>query len=333
MDPEVITLPWIFRFLLVYGIIALFRGPRSAALYKKIWTAKGSPLMCNTQDLTTQLKAELPDYRIEFAFRYQEPSIQTALETLRANQVTELLIFPLYPQFATSTTRTTLNSVLGQRSVRRSMRVQSLLDFYDQEFYIDSITQLISKPQIKSHHFVFSFHGLPTSHLTSLYSGCAACLKKSSIHCKPFECCDPKNTRPLCYKKQCLQSAAIIAERLGLPSDQFTVSFQSRLGKDQWIEPSTEATLVALAKEGKKQVTLLAPGFVSDCLETLEELDDAAKHTFLAAGGLDFIRVPCLNSNLHWAKNLAQFIRSADQPHSTGVSKWKDLDEIEKLLN
>lgn len=300
MDPYVIDLPWPVRRLLV-SLILIKRPEQSAPAYASIWWEDGSPLVVLSRRLQQAMTAQWTQGPVELAMRYGEPSIESTLVRLVAQGQKKITLAPLYPQFADSTVTTVIEE--ARRVIRdRKLDVQlSILQpFYDQPEYLDALVAS-AKPYLEQEHdhLLLSFHGLPERHLTKL--------DPTGQHCfKDADCC--KNASPqvlaTCYRAQCLRTAELFAERLGLAAGTWSVSFQSRLGRAKWIEPYTEARLDELAKQGAKKILVMCPAFVADCIETLEEIGDRGLEQFREAGGEELVLVPCLNDNPQWAKAL-----------------------------
>lgn len=300
MDPYVIDLPWPVRRLLV-SLILIKRPEQSAHAYASIWWEDGSPLVVLSRRLQQAMTAQWTQGPVELAMRYGEPSIESTLVHLVAQGQKKITLAPLYPQFADSTVTTVIEE--ARRVIRdRKLDVQlSILQpFYDQPEYLDALVAS-AKPYLEQEHdhLLLSFHGLPERHLTKL--------DPTGQHCfKDADCC--KNASPqvlaTCYRAQCLRTAELFAERLGLAAGTWSVSFQSRLGRAKWIEPYTEARLDELAKQGAKKILVMCPAFVADCIETLEEIGDRGLEQFREAGGEELVLVPCLNDNPQWAKAL-----------------------------
>lgn len=302
MDPHVIDLPWPMRRLLV-SLILLTRPKESAAAYEQIWWPEGSPLVVISQQLTAKVREHWTQGPVELGMRYGEPSIESALVKLVQQGATSIMLAPLYPQFADSTTTTALQE--AHRAINKqglAVKVRSLPAFYSAPAYIEALTASL-KPALEQpfDHLLFSFHGLPERHLTKLDQSGSHCLQSG-------DCCDhpPAAVLANCYRAQCLQSARLTAKAAGLKEGQWSVAFQSRLGRAKWIEPYTESRLDELAAAGCKKLLIISPAFVADCVETLEELGIRAREQFLAAGGQQLELVPCLNQRSDWAQALTQ---------------------------
>lgn len=305
MDERVIDMPYLLRALLVKGIILNTRPKKSAEAYKKIWWPEGSPLIVLSKRLQDKLQL-LVDIPVELAMRYGKPSIEEGLTNLYNQGVEEVLIIPLYPQFAMATTETIL--VLAEKIRKEkfpTLKVSSLPAFYNKKEYIQNLADSI-QDSLKSNsadYILFSYHGVPERHI-----------KKSDVtksHCQiNGSCCvTPSKAHEFCYRHQCLETTRQVAEVLGLEEGKFSTSFQSRLGRDPWLQPYTDATIDGLAQQGIKNLAVVTPAFVSDCLETLEEIGMEAAHSFKENGGENFISIPCLNDREDWVQTLSNWIK------------------------
>ena len=300
MDPYVIDLPWPLRRLLV-SLILVKRPAASAEAYRSIWWADGSPLVVLSRRLQAQVAAQWRDGPVELAMRYGEPSLDTALQRLAQAGVRRVTLVPLYPQFADSTVTTVLEEAKRVlRSRQLSFSVDVLPPFYDQPEYLAALAES-ARPYLAQgfDHLLLSFHGLPERHLHKSDPTGSHCLKGA-------DCCQRASGAVLdsCYRAQCLRTAGGFAAQAGLDAAQWSVSFQSRLGRAKWIEPYTEATLAALAARGVKKLLVMCPAFVADCIETLEEIGERGREQFRAAGGEELVLVPCLNDHPQWVSAL-----------------------------
>ncbi|NQD94094.1 ferrochelatase [Pseudomonas sp. CrR25] len=299
MDPYVVDLPWPLRRLLV-SLILIKRPAQSAHAYASIWWEEGSPLVVLSRRLQAAMQGQWRQGPVELAMRYGEPSIETALSRLAARGIRRVTLAPLYPQFADSTVTTVVEEarrVLRVAGMNLELRV--LPPFYDQPEYLDALVDS-ARPYLEQSfdHLLLSFHGLPERHLHKL---------DPSGHClQGADCCRSASPQVLatCYRAQCMRSAEGFAARLGLRPEQWSVSFQSRLGRAKWIEPYTETRLDELARQGVKKLLVMCPAFVADCIETLEEIGDRGREQFLQAGGDSLQLVPCLNDHPRWVAAL-----------------------------
>lgn len=299
-DPRVIDINPVGRWLLVNLIIGPFRSPKSAAAYRKIWTDRGSPLLFHTQDLGRAVAQRLgEDYAVEIAMRYGQPSIESALQKLFDQGVREIRILPLYPQYSSSATGSTQEEVF--RVAKRMWNItplQFLLPFFDHPGYVRAFAEIGGEKlrDFKADHILFSFHGLPERQILKGDVGGGHCLQKP-------DCCDkiiPANG--LCYRAHSYASARAIAASLALTPEQYTICFQSRLGRTPWIKPYTDLVIPELAKAGKKRLAVFCPAFVADCLETLEEIGMRAREQFRSLGGEELILIPSLNAHPAWVE-------------------------------
>ena len=308
MDEKVIDVPYLVRMLLVKGIIVPFRAPKSAEAYKTIWTKEGSPLVVLTKQLQFQL-AQLVDEPIEIAMRYGNPSPVMAFEKLLERQpdLQEVIAIPLYPHYAMASYETAVDYAKEIHTKNKyPFKLDFIKPFFDEADYITAMAENI-RPFLKDDydHILFSYHGIPQRHLRKTDpTGC---------HCTKVEnCCDVKSSaHATCYRHQCFSTTNLITKALQIPSEKFSISFQSRLGKG-WLQPFTDKRLEEMPKEGIKKLLILCPAFVSDCLETLEEIEERGKETFLEAGGTSYTMIPCLNTNPLWLNVLAKWIEEIE---------------------
>ena len=303
MDPKVITVPYILRFILVSIIIVPFRAFSSGKIYKKIWTENGSPLIVNTSALADKVSKKVPHIEVEFAMRYQSPSIEDKLKKLISLNLDEIIILPLFPQYSTATTGSVfdeISRVLKKQSVTPSIKF--INQFYEQESFIDSWEDKLKSFDVdKYDHILFSYHGLPTKAVDDIYDD-SLCADNN---------CENKitNENKFCYKATCYETTRLIASRFNLPSEKYTVSFQSRLTKN-WIEPFTDEVLEDFPSKGIKNILVLSPAFTADNLETLYEIDDEYKELFIENGGKSLTMVPSLNDSSKWADSIVKIIES-----------------------
>jgi len=305
MDERVIDKPWLFRALLVKGIIVPFRAPKSAEAYKSIWTEKGSPLIVISEQLGDALKKEIAE-PVAIAMRYGNPSPKAAFDELVKNNpdLEEVIAVPMYPHYAMSSYETAVEYAKEQhKKGGYSFKLTTVKPYYDNEDYVHALCESI-RPFLESEpdHILFSYHGVPERHI---YKG-----DVTGQHClKVPNCCDvPSPAHQYCYRHQCWTTTKLVTQRLNIPAEKFTFSFQSRLGRDPWLQPYTAQKLAELPKEGKKKLLVVCPAFVSDCLETLEEIAVEGKETFLHNGGESFEMIPCLNVHPLWVNALAKWI-------------------------
>jgi protoporphyrin/coproporphyrin ferrochelatase len=299
MDKRVIALPFLIRWILVHIIIVPFRSRQSAHNYQTIWRQDGSPLMIYTKKLIHKLQKRLaPDTNVTFAMRYGKPSIPDVLKKLSQNSE-HITVLPLYPQYASATNGSSIEDVLKTlESLEAIPSIRVIRDFYNDEDYINALSQSI-KPYIDNNtHLLLSFHGLPENQLTKL--GCQPVCQNT--------CPTTLKIGVPCYRQQSFITSQCVANALGLNSTQYTVSFQSRLGKTPWIKPYTDEMLHELSKKGIKHLAIACPSFVADCLETLEEIGIQAKQTWADLGGESFKLIPCLNDQDIWIEALVKIL-------------------------
>ena len=299
MDPYVIDIPYPLRLLLVKGIILRFRPKASAKLYQKIWSEAGSPLLVISQQLKEKVSHALPnDYQVALAMRYGTPTITAALATLMQQPLDKLIVIPLFPQYSQAATESAIQAFKSALTHYQHLPdVHIIEDFYNHPAFIEAYTKIIAAHfDIEHHdHLLMSYHGLPVKHLEK--TGC----QHVSKHCLDNIGCpniSAQNAR--CYRAQCYATTHAIAQQLKLNSNQYSVSFQSRLGKTPWIKPYTDFHLPALYQQGIRRLAVVCPSFVADCLETLEEIAIRAKEQWLELGGECLTVIPCLNSNNAW---------------------------------
>ncbi|MFB9055185.1 ferrochelatase [Mariniflexile ostreae] len=306
MDERVIDIPYAARALLVKGIILKTRPKASSEAYKKIWWEEGSPLIVLSQRLQDKLQQQI-EYPVALAMRYGRMTIKKGLQELVDKGVEEVLLFPLYPQFAMATTETI--TVLAEElrlAHFPNLKIESVPAFYNKPDYIEVLSNSIKRHlEDKNYdHLLFSYHGVPERHI-----------RKSDItnsHCKiDKSCCEtPSKAHEFCYRHQCLEVTRLVGERLQLKEGSYSTSFQSRLGFDPWLLPYTDRTIERLGKEGVKNMAIVTPAFVSDCLETLEEIAMEGQEIFHEMGGQDFTTVPCLNDDSEWVALLSKWIKT-----------------------
>jgi len=307
MDPRVLDAPWPVRWCVVHLAILPRRPVESAEAYKKIWTKEGSPLVVTSRNVQRELQRRLGgDIAVELAMRYQSPDIESAVARLRAQGVTDLLVFPLFPHFAMSSFETAV--VRAQEVAARlapEMRLRAAEPYYNDPGYIAALAASAESYLKEDYdHLLFSFHGLPERHLRKADPTGGHCL---ATH----DCCEtPSPAHRTCYRAQCFATARAFVEAAGVPANKYSISFQSRLGRDPWLKPYTDFEFVRLAESGVKKLLVICPAFVSDCLETLEEIAIRGREVFLGAGGTGFALIPCLNEHPRWIDALEKIVRA-----------------------
>ena len=314
-DPCVIDIHPMARWLLLNAIILPFRPKKSAAAYQKIWTPEGSPLRIHSEALTEAVQIHLgEEYNVRLAMRYGQPTIADELNNLMSAGATQIVVVPLYPQYATSSTGTALNSVYKAATGRAVVPVLNVVpDYYDHPQFLDTVASMIKadKAEFKPDHVLFSYHGLPERHIRQCDFSGTHCLVSD-------DCCDTiQEANRSCYRAQCYATTKGVVERLQLSTTEWTVGFQSRLGRTPWIKPYTDEILPELVERGVRRLLVSCPSFVSDCLETLEEIGIRAREDFIAEGGEDLHLVPAVNSHENWVGAVASMVRAYinDQGH------------------
>lgn len=294
MDERVIDYRWIFRALLVRGIILNTRPAKSAEAYKTVWTDQGSPLIVITEKVREKLQKRV-DVPVEIGMRYAEPSIETGIQKLVDQGVSEIVLFPLYPQYAMSTTESVIEKAEEVRKKKfPKVRINYIQPFYNRDIYINCLAESIKEKLPENFDALqFSYHGVPERHIYKT---------DPTKTCNLNDCCsrDTNPSHQFCYRHQCFDTTKKVIEKLNLPIEKTIISFQSRLGKDKWMEPYTDETLETIPSKGVKNLAIVCPAFVSDCLETLEEISVEGKEQFLHKGGENFHYIPCLNDEDRW---------------------------------
>lgn len=284
-DPRVVEIPRALWWLILHGVILRVRPAKSAKKYESVWTPEGSPLQVWSQKQATLLRGYLGErghpVLVRHAMRYGNPSVASVLDELKAAGATRILLLPMYPQYSGPTTASAWDAVGAWSAQVRSLPEFRFVNrYHDDPGYIEALAQRVLahwQTNGRGERLVLSFHGVP---------------KRTLLLGDPYHC-------------ECLKTARLLGERLSLGRDQLVVTFQSRFGKAEWLQPYTEPTLIELAKQGVTSVDVMCPGFTADCLETLEEIDQEAREAFLEAGGKAFQYIPCLNDSHPWIAALA----------------------------
>jgi protoporphyrin/coproporphyrin ferrochelatase len=316
MDGRVIDYPWLFRLLLVRGIITPFRAPKSAEAYKTIWTKEGSPLIVITKQLQQSLQSTV-DAPVEIAMRYGNPNPKTAYENLirKIPGLEEVILVPLYPHYAMSSYETAMEymkKVYKKNKYRFHLR--TIKPYYNDPTYIDALAESM-RPFLQQEfdHLLFSYHGVPERHILKGDVTGQHCLRSEN-------CCEVNSpAHQFCYRHQCRATTRLVAQKLNLPANKFSMSFQSRLGRSEWLKPYTAVRLGELPYEGKKKILVACPAFVSDCLETLEEIAEQGKEIFLHGGGEKFTMIPCLNDHPVWVKTISSWVNDINGGSEQGL--------------
>jgi ferrochelatase len=299
----VIDIPWLARKILVNLIIVPFRAPKSAKIYKKLWTDKGSPLLFYSESLKNKLQKLIDEnYDIELAMRYQSPSMDKVLERMRKKNYARILILPLFPQYASASSGSAADKAM--EIIRKWWvipEIKIISQFWDDEGYINSFVEKGKEYDVNDYdHVLFSYHGLPERQVDKVYDDAKPC---SDHNCEN----EITEENKYCYKAQCYATTRILAERLNIPADKYTVSFQSRLDK-KWLTPFSDKVIIEQAKKGAKKLLVFSPAFVADCLETLIEIGDEYQQLFKEHGGVKIQLVESLNDDDGWVEALKNLI-------------------------
>lgn len=302
-DPRVLDINPVLRAALLNLVIAPFRSPRSAASYREVWMKEGSPLMVYGRQVKESLQQAMGNtFQVELAMRYQSPSIETALESFKKAGIDHIRVIPMFPHYASASTGSVHQKIMELVSTWQVIpQISFVKSYHDEPGMIEAFARNGERHHPETYdHIVFSFHGLPVRQLKKSDPTGAWC-KADGI------CCSTLNeTNKNCYAAQCHHTARLLAARLKLAPDSYTISFQSRLGRDPWIRPSTQETVLRLAAEGKKRLLIFCPAFVADCLETLFEVTTELKDEFVAAGGEHVQLVESLNNEPAWIQTLVK---------------------------
>jgi ferrochelatase len=301
-DRRVIDLPWLLQKFLVNVIIVPFRAPKSTKLYQMLWKAKGSPLLTISMDSREKLQERLGEnYEVFVGMRYQNPSLKTTLQTIKEKRFDKIVVLPMFPQYASSTTGTIsqlVNTEIAGWNVIPELTIVS--QFYDNPGFVKAFAAQIRKYKPDEFdHIIFSYHGLPFSQTDRVHPAI------KTINCN----CDVEMPAHghFCYKATCYETTRLLAKELGLPKSAYSVAFQSRLTKN-WLKPFSDKEVIKLAIEGKKRVLIAAPAFIADCLETIVEIGVEYQHMFVENGGEKIQLVESLNTNADWIETLAELV-------------------------
>ncbi len=306
-DPDVISMPAPLRWLLLEGIILRIRPKKSAHAYQQVWTERGSPLLFHGEDLRDAVRPKLaPETTVALAMRYGEPSIGSVLKSLKDDGVDDVTVMSLYPQYARASTLTVDKKIAVElKKLSWAPTLHTVPAFFDDAGYIGAFAELGKKAMADFAYdeVLMSFHGYPERYLREDDPSGKHCLKRG-------DCCDVDvDANKDCYKHQCVVTAKLLREQLGLSEAQSTTCYQSRL-QDTWVKPYTDKVVVDAAKRGVKRLLVFSPAFVADCLETLEELSLRADEDFRAAGGEELRLVPSLNSGERWVNVVVDLARA-----------------------
>ncbi|MEP1033924.1 ferrochelatase [Ekhidna sp.] len=304
MDKRVIDIPYLNRWMLINFIIAPLRAPKSAKEYERLFDDKGSPLKYYGFEVRDKLREIIADrYQIELSMRYQNPSLEEGLSALK--NCTSIHVIPLFPQYASASTGSVQDKVMEiVKDWQVIPDIKFTSQFFEEELFLDTIVDNAKKLMsvVEYDHFLFSYHGIPERQIT-----------KGAIEdtCQFGSCCDTLTDKNrYCYRAQCYATTRLLAEKLGLKQDQYSVSFQSRLGKTPWIKPYTDVVLEELAEKEHKKVLAFSPSFIADCLETTVEVGETYQEDFIKAGGEQWDLVPSLNAEDKWVECLKEMVEN-----------------------
>jgi len=304
LDKRVIDIPWLFRQLLVRGIIVPFRSRATSKLYKKLWLEDGSPLMIYGTRLADGVQQSLgDDYVVELAMRYQNPSIESAVNKMLQQPISNVVVVPLFPQYASASTGSAHEEVMRIFSKQQAIpEIKFINSFYDYEPMIDVFVANANKYDVANYdHVLFSYHGLPQRQLKKADT-CGHCLQVEN-------CCQTISEKnQFCYSAQCHATTALLVEKLNLPKEKYSICFQSRLGNDPWVQPYTTDVLKERAAAGDKRLLVLCPAFVADCLETTVEVLDEYQEEWEEMGGEHLDLVESLNDNPKWIEAVKDLV-------------------------
>ncbi len=303
MDGRVIDVPWPLRKFIVTCTILPFRAARSAAAYRTIWSSEGSPLVA-TSKRVQEMVARRVSSPVELAMRYGNPSIADAIaRILRGGDIEQIRLIPLYPHYAMSSYESSVAEVKRViDKMHAPVKLEVIAPFYEDPDYIDALVESAGdRLNGDMDHLLFSYHGLPERHVTKSDPTGGHCLQGDSC------CQDASVAHRTCYRHQVLRTTDLFVERAGIPDGRYSVAFQSRLGRDPWLKPATMEELHRLGASDVKNLKVICPAFVTDCLETLEEIEIRGRETFLSAGGERFEMIPCLNDHPRWLDTLVSW--------------------------
>lgn len=303
MDGRVLDVNWLLRFCIVHFAILPRRAKPSAEAYRAIWTPNGSPLVVTSRNVQAKLQQRV-NVPVELGMRYQNPSIPQAVRCLAEKGVDDVLLIPLFPHYAMSSFETAVErvkEVAAELAPQMCIQVQS--PYFEEADYVAALVGSAEEFLRRGYdHLLFSFHGLPERQIRKSDPTGRHCLVVADC------CATPSPAHATCYRAQCFKTVAAFVKQAGVPGGKYSVAFQSRLGRDPWLKPYTDHELVRLAGGSVKHLLVICPAFVSDCLETLEEIGLRGRETFLAAGGVDFTRIPCLNEHPLWLAALEKMV-------------------------
>lgn len=302
-DPRVVDLPWLLRKILVNLIIVPFRAPKSARIYQKLWTDQGSPIILHGERVKALLQERLgPDFDVELAMRYKNPSIPEVLERVRRTNPDRIVVFPLFPQYASASTGSALQEVMDAvRNWWVIPEMKFISQYWDHPMFIKALVERGKEYDWREYdHVLFSYHGLPERQVDKVYND-GVCKDRDCEHEVTAE-------NKYCYKAACYGTTRLLAEGLGIPEEKYTVCFQSRLDK-KWLEPFSDKIVIEQARKGAKKLLVFSPAFVADCLETTIEISDEYQELFEQHGGDKVQLVESLNDHPVWIEAIESLVK------------------------
>lgn len=301
-DKRVIDIPWLLRKILVNLIIVPFRAPKSTKLYQQLWTDKGSPLLYHGLSLKAKLQEEVgEDYLVEFGMNYQKPSLRKVIQNMREQHISRIIVFPLFPQYASSSTGSAMENLYRYIAELNDIpEVMSLSHYFEHPAYIDALASTVDEYDWRAYdHILMSFHGLPTRQVYRSHEGHT---------CEEMKCKESlRLENQYCYQAACFETSRLLAQKLGIPAEKYTTSFQSRLNQ-KWLTPFSDKVVEELAASGTKKLLVVSPAFTADCLETTVEIGIEYKNSFLSLGGERLDLVASLNDRPQWVKAIRTII-------------------------
>lgn len=302
-DPRVIDIPWLLRKMLVNLIIVPFRAPKSAKIYQKLWTKNGSPLLFHSNNVKSLLQHELGDsYDVHLAMRYKNPSVPSVLEDMRKKNYAKIVILPMFPQYASASTGSALDEVMRVISSWWVIpEIKFISQYYDHPLFIQAFAERGKQHNINDYdHILFSYHGLPERQVDKVYADGKLC---SDHNCEN----EITEENKYCYKATCYATTRLLAAKLSIPEEKYTVCFQSRLDQ-KWIKPFSDDVVRQCANDGMKRILVFSPAFTADCLETIIEIGDEYQEIFVEHGGEKVQLVESLNSHPVWIQCLKELV-------------------------
>lgn len=304
-DPRVIDIPWLLRKMLVNLIIVPFRAPKSAQIYQKLWTKDGSPLLFHSVKVQELLQKELgPDHQVHLAMRYKNPSLPDVMEEMRKKNYEKIVVLPMFPQYASASTGSALDEVMRiMRNWWVIPEVKMISQYYDHPDFINAfVSRGLQYNLAEYDHVLFSYHGLPERQVDKVYTDGKLC---SAHDCEN----EITEENKYCYKATCYATTRLLAGKLGIPAEKYTVCFQSRLD-EKWLKPFSDVVVKQCAEKGMKKILVFSPAFTADCLETIIEIGEEYQEIFHKHGGEKVQLVESLNDHPQWIACLKQLVLS-----------------------